>query len=471
MQTPDWRPPLRAAHDAALDWLEHLAERPIRPDRTYAEMLAAIGRPVPETGEDAERVVASLAEQMRPGLIAMNHARFFGYVIGGAMPAGVAADWLVAAWDQNTAMGESTPAVSALEDVTADWLLDLLDLPRAASVGFVTGGQVANLVCLAAARHRVLADGGWDVEGDGLAGAPPVSVVIGEYVHHTIGKAVRILGLGEARSIRVAADANDRMRVDALRDTLSAIHGPTIVCAQAGEIATGGIDPFDEIADAVDAHRRANPTWLHVDGAIGLFGRVSPAIGPRLRGAERADSWSTDAHKWLNTPYDCGIAIVADRDAHRRAMALHAEYLPQPGAARDPIDWNPEMSRRSRATAVHATIRALGRAGIAEMVERDCAMAERIASGLRAVPGAVVLNDVELNQVLVRFETGGGDAASDDQHTRDVVARVQAGGEIYPTPTIWRGRPAIRISVCNWAIEADDADRTVALLAEAHAGD
>lgn len=466
MRTPDWRPTLQVAHDAALDWLEHLPERPIRPDKSYQEMLEVFSGPLPEVGEPGERVVASLAEAARPGLMAMNHARFFGWVIGGAMPAGVATDWLVAAWDQNTAMGEPTPAMSAMEAVTAGWLLDLLDLPRSASVGFVTGGQVANLVCLAAARERVLAAAGWEVAADGLFGAPPVTVLVGDHVHHTVGKALRILGLGEGRAVRVPTDANARMRVDALRSALAAATGPTIVCAQGGEINTGGVDPIAEIADVVAEHRRTSPVWLHVDGAVGLFARSSPRFAPLLRGLEQADSWSTDAHKWLNTPYDCGIAIVADADAHRRAMTLHADYLPAIGSARDPIDWNPEMSRRSRAAPVYATIRQLGRSGIAEMVERDCAIARRIADGLRAVAGVEVLNDVQLNQVLVRFRDPAG--VDDDAHTMTVLGRVQESGLAYPTPTTWNGGRAVRISVCNWSIEESDADLTVMTLVKAH---
>ena len=467
MRVPDWRPALQAAHDAALDWLEHLSDRPVRSDVDYAAVHAAIAGPVPEHGEAAESVIRSLAEQVRPGLIAVNHARFFGWVMGGATPAGIAADWLVAAWDQNAGMAEVAPAASAVEAVTADWLLELLDLPRTASVGFVTGAQVANLVCIAAARDRVLAQAGWDVEANGLAGGPPVTVLAGEFAHHTIGRAVRILGLGEARIVRVPADEQARMRPDALRATLDGIDGPAIVCAQAGEINTGSIDPLEAIADIVAARRSTQPTWLHVDGAVGLFGRVSPRIAPQFAGVERADSCSTDAHKWLNTPYDCGLALVNDREAHHRAMTLHAEYIPVPGAARDPIDWNPEMSRRSRATAVYATIRALGRSGISEMVERDCAMARRIADGVRAIPGAEVLNDVVLNQVLVRLHDPAG--LDDDAHTRAVVARIQASGVAFPTPTTFRGHAAIRFSVVNWTIEESDADLTVAALREAHA--
>jgi len=468
MRVPEWRPALTAAHDAALDWLEHLSERSVRPDVDYDAMYEALAEPMPEEGLPPEQVISELAAAVKPGLMAMNHGRFFGWVIGGAMPAGVAADWLVAAWDQNTAMAEPTPGVSTLEAVTAEWLLQLLDLPRTSSVAFVTGAQVANLVCLVAARDLVLADVGWDVEGDGLVGAPPVSVLVGEFVHHTVGKAVRILGLGESRMVEVAADDNARMRPEALAEALSAVTGPAIVCAQAGEIATGGIDPLAAIADVVDARRGHAPTWLHIDGAIGLFGRASGVLAPKFAGAERADSWCTDAHKWLNTPYDCGIAIVRDREAHHRAMTLHASYLPQPGAARDPIDWNPEMSRRARATAVYATLRSLGREGVAEIVERDCEMARLLADGVRAIPGAEVCNEVELNQVLVRLHDPAGQ--DDDAHTRATLSRLQASGVAYPSGTTFRCQAAIRFSVANWATDADDVKQTVSALALAHCG-
>jgi glutamate/tyrosine decarboxylase-like PLP-dependent enzyme len=430
-------------------------------------MYAALSEPMPEAGVPAERVISELAATLKPGLMAFNHGRFFGWVIGGAMPAGVAADWLVAAWDQNTAMAEPTPGVSALEAVTAEWLLELLDLPRTSSVAFVTGAQVANLVCLAAARGRVLAEAGWDVEADGLVGAPPVTVLAGEFVHHTVGKAVRILGLGERRMVEVEADANARMRPEALAEALMTVEGPVIVCAQAGEIATGGIDPLGAIASVVDARRPDAPTWLHVDGAIGLFGRASRVLAPKFAGAERADSWCTDAHKWLNTPYDCGIAIVRDREAHHRAMTLHASYLPQPGAARDPIDWNPEMSRRARATAVYATLRSLGREGVAEIAERDCEMAQLLAEGVRMIPGAEVCNHVELNQVLVRLHDPAG--LDDDAHTRAALARLQASGVAFPSGTTFRGRAAIRFSIVNWATDESDIAETLEALADAHA--
>jgi glutamate/tyrosine decarboxylase-like PLP-dependent enzyme len=449
-----------------LAWLEGLADRPVRPDLGYAEMEALFDGPLPELGEPAEDVVSHLATSGPTGLMAMNHARFFGWVIGGSLPAGVAADWLVAAWDQNTAIGEPTPTAAAIEAVTARWILDLLDLPRSSSVGFVTGGQMANLVCLAAARDRVLRQMGWDVARQGLTGAPPINLIVGEHVHHTVGKALRVLGLGDATSHKVRSDGNGRIIPEALAVMLDGLTGPTIVVAQAGEVNTGGIDRFGPIADAVDTYRLKHPIWLHVDGAIGLWGRISTLLAPRLAGVERADSWSTDAHKWLNTPYDCGVAIVADPESHNRAMGLRADYLPAGEGVRNPVDWNPELSRRARAVPVYATIRNLGRTGIEEMIDRDCAMAGRIAAELAEIDGAIVVNEVELNQVLVRFTDPDG--IDDDRHTDAVLARVQKGGTAYPSATTWQGGAAIRISVCNWSIEAPDADQTIEALTAAH---
>jgi glutamate/tyrosine decarboxylase-like PLP-dependent enzyme len=466
MHSADWRPALDVAHQAALDWLEGLAGRPVRPDRSYAEMLDHFDGPLPELGSTAVTVIEDLAQYGPAGLNAMNHGRFFGWVIGGVHPAGVAADWLATAWDQNTALGEPTPTVSSIEEVTARWVVELVGFRRGASVGFVTGGQLANLVCLAAGRDRVLRDVGWNVADDGLIGGPRVNVVVGDHVHHTVGKALRILGLGERTVIRIPTDDNARMRSADLDDVLGSLDGPTIVCAQAGEVNTGGVDRLADITAVVDRHRPRLPVWLHVDGAIGLWARTSPALAPLFAGLERADSASTDAHKWLNTPYDCGIAMVADPEAHQRAMSLHAEYIPKADIARDPIDWNPEMSRRSRALAVYATIRQLGRQGIAEIVERDCEMARRIADGLSGIDGAEVMNEVELNQVLVRFRDPTG--ADDDAHTRSVLAAVQSGGVAFPSPTTWKGSAAIRISVCNWATDRSDVDLTVDAFRSAH---
>lgn len=465
---PDWASALERAHAAALRWLDSVDERPIRPGADLAEMTRRFDMPIPSRPSPPEKVIEELAVLAEPGLIAMNSPRFHGWVIGGATPAGVAADWLTAAWDQNTAMAEPTPALAAIENLTARWILELTDLPPDSGIGFVTGGQVANLVCLAAARSGVTAAYGYDVDAQGLAGAPPITVVTGEHAHSTVSKALRILGFGHGTAVRVASDANARIVPEALREAVQDVDGPLIVCSQAGDVNTGGIDRFREIDDILTAVRRRLPegaVWHHVDGAIGLWALASPTLRSLFEGIEAADSWSTDAHKWLNTPYDCGIAITSRPDAHRRALTLRADYLPDGGEDRNPIDWNPEMSRRARATPVYATIKALGRDGIVELIERDVAMARRYADALSGEPGVEVLNEVQLNQVLVRFRDSGGSA---DPHTPRVLAAVQESGVAYPTGTMWMGEPAIRISVSHWLTGPDDVDATVAALVEAH---
>lgn len=466
--TQDWRGALQIAHEAALRWLESVRDRPIRPDVDFEAMEERFDTPLPDAPTDPAKVIEELVADAEGGLIAMNSPRFHGWVIGGVTPAGVAADWLTVAWDQNSAMAEPTPAAVAIENQTARWVLELTGLPMDSSVGFVTGGQVANLVCLAAARSGVCAAYGYDVDADGLAGAPPITVVVPDQVHSTVGKALRILGFGHSTPRRVATDDNARLEPSALAEVLADTDGPVIVCSQAGEVNTGGIDRFSEIVDVVDAARDGRPEgaiWLHVDGAVGLWALASPLLRPKFVGIERADSWSTDAHKWLNTPYDCGIAITAHGDAHRRALTLRADYLPEGGEARNPIDWNPEMSRRARSTAVYATMRALGRAGIVEMVERNVEMARRYAEMLGSQDGVEVLNEVELNQVLVRFRDRTGEATT---HTPAVLAAVQESGVAYPTGTVWAGEPAIRISVSNWMTQEADVDRTVEALLAAH---
>jgi glutamate/tyrosine decarboxylase-like PLP-dependent enzyme len=420
-------------------------------------MLETFDRPVPAAGEDPEKVLTDLASFGSDGLMAMNHGRFFGWVIGGHQPVGLGADWLVAAWDQNTAMAESTPTVAAIEAVTARWVLEMLGLPAHASTAFVTGGQTANFVALAAARSGVLERHGWNVEQEGLNGGPPVNVVVGRHRHHTIDKAVRILGLGDRRMIEVDTDG-PIIRPTALAATLDRLSGPTIVCAQVGEVNTGAIDPISRIIDL--AGERA---WVHVDGAFGMWARLDDRVAELMDGLERADSWATDAHKWLNTPYDCGIAITAHPEAHRRAMTLRADYLPEDDhtRVRSPIDWNPEMSRRARAVPVYAMIRSLGREGVAEMIRSCRDMAVEIARGVAAIEGGILLHPVVTNQVLIRFE-------GEPNHTVRVLERVQQEGVAYPTGTIWEGLPAIRISVSNWATDLEDAARTVEALARAH---
>jgi glutamate/tyrosine decarboxylase-like PLP-dependent enzyme len=399
-------------------------------------------------------VIESLAVGADPGIVASAGPRHFGFVIGGALPAALAADWLVSAWDQNASFHSLSPAAAAIEDIVAEWTLELLGLPATASVGFVTGAQGANTAGLAAARHAVLGRAGWDVEARGLLGAPGLNVVCGGGTHATIYTALRLLGLGTDTVVHVSADDQGRMDVRELARTLAALDGPTIVCAQAGHVATGSFDAFDPIADACAQHG----AWLHVDGAFGLWAAAAPSTRGLLEGVDRADSWALDAHKWLNVPYDSGMVMVADREAHLAAMSLAASYLVADEAQRDSTNYVPESSRRARAVPVYAALRALGRAGVAELVERNCAHARMIAQRLERLDGVQILNDVVLNQVLVRFPGG-------DQANAAIIAAVQRDGTCWLGGTQWDGQTVMRISFSNWATTAEDVDRTAAAIA------
>jgi glutamate/tyrosine decarboxylase-like PLP-dependent enzyme len=420
-------------------------------------MIAALDRPLPEAGEEAAAVLDLLARQADRGASACAAPRYFGFVIGGSLPVALAADWLVSTWDQNAGIHVISPLAAALEEIAARWLLELFDLPRDSGVGFVTGCQMAHFTCLAAARHGVLRRAGWDVEVEGLQGAPRIHVVASGEAHVTIDVALRYLGIGTRALVPVEADAQGRMRADRLREVLPTLQGPVIVCAQAGNVNTGAFDPLREIGELARAHG----AWFHVDGAFGLWARCSRDAELRARadGIELADSWATDAHKWLNVPYDSGVAIVRHADDHRAAMTSTAAYLIQTGGAeRDAVDWVPEFSRRARGIPVYAALRALGRDGVADLVDRCCARARQFATLLGAEPGVRILNDAVLNQVLVRF----GD---DDTLTRQVVAGVQADGTCWASGTVWQGLAAMRISVSNWATsEADVAMSTAAML-------
>jgi glutamate/tyrosine decarboxylase-like PLP-dependent enzyme len=417
-------------------------------------MLAALGGPLPDTPSDPAEVIADLARRAEPGLTATPSGRFFGFVIGGVHPAGLAADWLTSVWDQNAGLTALAPANAACETAAAGWLLDLLGLPATASVGFVTGGMQANFTCLAVARHDVLARAGWDVERRGLVGAPPVRVITGADRHGTIDLALRYLGLGSDAVVAVPTDDQGRVDLDALTDVLNAGTGPTIVCLQAGEVHTGA---FDALAVASDlAHHRG--AWVHVDGAFGLWAGAAgdPGIRALATGADRANSWATDGHKTLNVPYDCGFAIVRDRVAHRATFAVGGAYLINSDVG-DPMELVPEFSRRARGFPVWAVLRSLGRSGVADLVDGLCRNARRLADGVAAIPGASVLNDVVFTQVLLAF--------GDDATTSEVSRRVLTDGTAVLTPSTWRGRAVLRCSVSNWSTTADDIDRTVAALA------
>jgi glutamate/tyrosine decarboxylase-like PLP-dependent enzyme len=447
---------LARAADIAADYLETLDTRPVRPERDYRAMLEALDGPLPEGPSDPSVVIEELTRAAEPGLTAMGSGRYFGFVIGGALSASLAVDWLASAWDQNTGLAEATPATSALETVTGRWVLELLGLPPQSSFAFVTGCQMAHVTCLAAARQGVYRRAGWDLPDKGLAGAPPLRVVVGGKRHVTVERALRLLGIGRAQEVTLPTDAEGRMDVAALAGVLEA-DVPTIVCAQAGEVNTGAVDDLSRIVDvAHDAD-----AWVHVDGAFGLWAAAVPSRLQLLTGYARADSWATDAHKWLNVPYDCGIALCAHPADHEAAMEYAAPYLHVADQAtiRDPMGYSPEFSRRARSAPVWAAIRELGRSGIADLVERTCAHARRFAERVAELPGCEVLNEVVLNQVLFRF--------SDDAQTREALAAVQASGEAWMSGTVWDGRAAIRLSVSNWRTTEADVDRTVAAFARA----
>ena len=443
----DERELLHLTADYAADFLATLDDRRITPSATLDELRAQLGGPLPQDGLDPRVVIASLVEGVEGGIVGIPSGRFFGFVIGGALPSSLAADWLTSTWDQNAGLYAGGPAASVVEEVCRGWLAELLGLPAQVSAAFVTGCQMAHVTALAAARHAVLERAGWDVEADGLAGSPKITVVVGAKRHVTLDRALRLLGIGASSLVVVPADDQGRMLVD----RLPALDGPTIVCGQAGEVNTGAFDDLNAIAD----HVAGTDAWFHVDGAFGLWPAASPSLRHLVRGSERADSWATDAHKWLNVPYDSGIAFCAHPEAHRAAMRVTASYLIQPGDdRRDQVDWTPEFSRRARGFTVYAAIRELGAAGIAAMVERSCERARQFAELLRD-GGLEVLNDVVLNQVLVRVPA-------------DVVTRIQEDGTCWLSGTQWDGDHALRISVSNWRTTPEDVERSAeAILAAA----
>ncbi|GED09335.1 pyridoxal phosphate-dependent decarboxylase family protein [Cellulosimicrobium cellulans] len=458
---------LLRAHEHAAAWLDSLATRPVPPRASVADVVAALGTDLPDGPTTAADVVDLLATACGPGLTAMPSGRFYGMVIGGSHPAALAADWLTSAWDQNSALRTVTPAHTAVEDVTSAWLLDLLGLPATGAVGFVTGATTANFTALAAARGEVLRRAGWDVRRDGLTGAPRVRVLVGAERHESVDLALSYLGLGAPEV--VAADDQGRISVAALDEALSAsvdqgspsaggTGGPTIVVLQAGNVHSGAFDPF---AAAVEvAHRHG--AWVHVDGAFGLFAAASPSYRHLVAGYEAADSWATDAHKTLNVPYDCGLAIVADPAPLRAAMGMHGDYLIQSDAG-DPLDKVPELSRRGRAFPVWAVLRALGRSGVADLVDGFCRHATTFAEGMRALDGAVVLNDVVFTQVCASFGS--------DERTQEVVRRVLADGTAWMSGSRWHDRAVLRVSVSSWATTDDDVRMSLDALRRAASSD
>jgi glutamate/tyrosine decarboxylase-like PLP-dependent enzyme len=439
----------RRAADVALAFRRGIAERAQRPDQSYGEALKVWDAPTPEKGAPSEAVLEDLVRLAEGGLHAMTGPRFFGWVIGGSHPAGVAADWLVSAWGQNVGNHAATPAASSAEEIAGRWLVDILDLPKGSSVGFCTGATMANFVGLAAGRSEVLRKLGWDVEAKGLFGAPAIRVAVGEDVHISALSALQFLGLGHERVLKIATDAQGRMKPDALASALDAGSGPVIVLAQAGQINTGASDPFEAIVPIAKRHG----AWVHVDGAFGLWANACPTRASQTRGVALCDSWATDGHKWLQTPYDCGFAIVRDAEAHRRAMAFGASYLPPVAEGeRDPTHYVPELSRRARGFTTWTLLRHFGRAGIADLVERCCRLAALIAERVAAEPGIQVINEVTLNQVVLRF----GD---DDEKTLATIAQLQKDGIAFAGGSKWRERWLMRISVSGYSTTEADAER------------
>jgi glutamate/tyrosine decarboxylase-like PLP-dependent enzyme len=440
-----YRDILNDAASRSIRYLEGIGARPVAPRGLDA--LHRLEEPMPARKGDPAETLRLLDEVVSPATMAMAGPRFFGFVIGGALPVTVAASWLATAWDQNAGLFAPTPGAAVLEEVALAWLVDLLGLPPRTGAGFVTGATVANFTCLAAARRAVLARAGWDVDADGLCGAPPIKVIVGAEAHPTLFKSLGMLGLGRARAVRVPVDRQGRMRPE----EMPAISGPTIICAQAGNVNTGAVDPLGAIAERA----RERGAWVHVDGAFGLWAAASPSLRAHVAGIELADSWATDAHKWLNVPYDSGLAFVRDVHALRGAMAITAEYLPTETPHRNPSDHTPELSRRARGVEVWAALRTLGREGLVEMIDGTRRHARRFAEGLAAA-GFEILNDVVLNQVLVSF----GEPAA----TERVVAGIQADGTCWAGITAWQGRTAMRISVSSWATTDDDVERSLAAM-------
>jgi glutamate/tyrosine decarboxylase-like PLP-dependent enzyme len=454
---------LALAHRLSVRFLEGLPDRHVGGRATREGLLASLGGPLPATGADPATVLEQLATGADPGLTAQAGPRYFGFVTGGALPVTVAADWLASAWDQNAVVHVHAPAVSVMEDIVAGWILELLHLPPSSSVGFTSGCHMANFTGLAAARHEVLRRAGWDVGAKGLRSAPSVRVIVGNEVHVSAMGALRFLGFGSDEIDVVSVDDRGRMRAGALRERLKGATGPVIICAQVGNVNTGASDPIPDIV----AIGHEYGAWIHVDGAFGLWANAVPELRDQTRGVEHADSWATDAHKWLNVPYDSGLAIVHNTAAHRAAMGLKASYL-QRGSDEERIgmDWVPESSRRARVVPLYALIKTLGRDGIADMVRRTVALARRMGNRLSQTRGLNLLNDVVLNQVLVKFDADGDRNA--DAMTDEVIRAVQSEGTCWAGGTVWQGKHAMRISISNWCTTEADIDRSAEAIAKCY---
>lgn len=463
---PRYTPLLQETVAHALAYLDGLPTASVSATLTLEQLRQRLGQPLPADESDPREVINQLVRNVEGGLTGSTGGRFFAWVIGGTVPAALAADWLTSTWDQNAGMFAVAPAAAVVEEVAGRWLLDLLRLPPTASFALVTGCQMAHVTCLAAARNAVLARHGWDVEQRGLIGAPAIRVVTGDQRHGTIERALRLLGLGRDCLVDIPVAANGQLTAAALEPVLAAhANTPTIVLLQAGDLNTGSFDPFPEVIPV--AHRHG--AWVHVDGAFGLWAAASPAHRHFTAGVEQADSWATDGHKWLNVPYDCGYAFVADRAAHYRSMAHHASYLNHSDVARDQVDWNPEYSRRGRGFATYAAIASLGRAGITRIVADSCRHAHTLVTAAARIPGVQVLHVPHINQGLLRFLEAkpGAMEADHDKRTEAVTARITAAGEAFFACTTWRGRRCMRVSVCGWQTSDDDVARAIVAIRQA----
>jgi glutamate/tyrosine decarboxylase-like PLP-dependent enzyme len=444
MKVKGMRELLESTAERSILYLEGLHNRHVAPSEEALFEISRFNESLPDDTTESELILQMLDEIGSPATMAMAGPRFYGFVIGGSLPVALAANWLATAWDQNSALYQVTPATALIENVALRWLLELLNLPSESGGAFVTGATVANFTALAAARHVVLQQVGWDVEAEGLFGAPPITVIVGEEAHPSLFKSLGLLGLGRSRVVKVPVDTQGRMRLE----SIPRIAGPTIVCAQAGNVNTGAIDPLGKICDFAHEAR----AWVHVDGAFGLWAAAVPSRAYLLEDVDKADSWATDAHKWLSVPYDSGVSIVRDADALRAAMAVTAEYLPTETPHRNPSDYTPELSRRARGIEIWAALRHLGREGVKQIIERCCQHTQRFAKELGKA-GYQILNEVVLNQVLVSF--------GDPETTNRVIEAIQVEGTCWCGGTIWQGNTAMRISVSSWATTDGDVDRSI----------
>jgi glutamate/tyrosine decarboxylase-like PLP-dependent enzyme len=463
---PLFQAPLAAALQHAIEYLTPASSSSVAATADLATLRKKLSLPLDDSGRDATKIIDDLVKAVEGGIIDSTGPRFFGWVIGGSLPAALAADWLTSAWDQNAGMYATSPAAAVVEEVVGTWLKDLLRIPSTASFALVTGCQMAHVTCLLAARHALLARRQWNVEEEGLAGSPPIRILTSTEIHGSTIRAIRMLGLGEKHITALPADANGRLREDALIEALKRSPAqPTIVILQAGDLNIGAFDDFAKLIPIAKQHN----AWVHVDGAFGLWCAATPRLRHLLNGAHDADSWTTDGHKWLNVPFDCGYAFVADPEAHRASLSHRASYLTHASDARDQMDWNPEWSRRARGFATYAALQQLGRQGIADLIERTCDHARALVTRIGALEGAEVVWEPRINQGLVRFlnprkADPKDDADNNDAFTDRVIAEILASGEAFFTGTTWHGRRAMRVSVCNWQTSTHDVDRVVACI-------